>query len=461
MVKIAPFRGVVYGADELERDGGLLLSPPYDVLSPARRDEYLDSHPHNFLHLDLGRVRPDDPSPMAWHARSAELMGQWLSQGVLVRRDKPSILLMDTEWSHPVTGRRMTRHGLVCLMRLEEVAKSSKVRLHEKTFSFHKEERLDLMTLTRAHLSPVFGFFPDPDASMLRSMYDLARNYPDIQVAEPGGLSHQAFFIQDGDSLESLAAKLAPITVYIADGHHRYETALKFRERILAEVALNSQRPAPNSAIDYVLIYLCPMSDPGLCVLPTHRVLSCLSLTDEEILKSLERFCEIKSFAFNGGDLQAKADLAKKLQEDRKKGLTVFGMFLKGWRRYHFIKVKEKVKESIALAGPEEADLNSLDVSILTNLILKKALGLTEADLDNPDCISYVYTIEQATEAVNQSDHRAAFILNPTGLDEILKITEGGRLMPRKSTYFYPKVSNGLVFNLVDPMESIVDLEKA
>ena len=460
MVKIAPFRGVVYSAGELASDGGLLLAPPYDVLTPAAREAYLDGHPHNFLHLDLGRLKPGDPSPMAWHERSSELLSQWLSQGILARREKPAVLLMDTEWTHPITGRRMTRHGIICLMRLEEVAKTSRVRLHEKTFSFHKEERLDLMMRTNAQLSPVFGFFPDPDASMLRTMYDLARTDPDFHVVEPGGLSHQGSFIQSADSLEKLASKLSDVTVYIADGHHRYETALKYRERILAEVARNDQRPAKNSAVDYVMIYLCPMSDPGLCVLPTHRVLSCVSLTDEEIIQSLERFCEIKSFPFNGEDAQAKADLAQKLLEDNKKGLTVFGMFLKGYRRYYFIKVKEKVKESIAKAHPEEADLNSLDVAVLTSLIIKKALGVTEADLDNPDCISYCYSIEQATEAVNERDHRAAFIINPTSLDEILKITEGGRLMPRKSTYFYPKVSSGLVFNMVDPMESIVDLDK-
>jgi uncharacterized protein (DUF1015 family) len=367
---------------------------------------------------------------------------------------------MDTEWTHPVTGRRMTRHGLICLTRLEEVGKGGKVRLHEKTFSYHKEERLDLMLRTQAQLSPVFGFFPDPDASMLKTMYDLARTGPDFHVDEREGDSHQGAFIQDGDSLERIASHLSEVTVYIADGHHRYETALKYRERINEEMVKNGQSPAPNPAHDYVMTYLCPMSDPGLCVLPTHRVLSCVSLSDEEILWSLGRFCDIKSFPFNGEDSQAKADLARKLMEDRKKGLTVFGMFLKGYRRYYFIKVKEKVKESIALSKPEEADLNALDVAVLTNLIIKKAMGVTEADLDNPDCISYVYSIEQATEAVNLRDHRAAFIVNPTSLDEILKITEGGRLMPRKSTYFYPKVANGLVFNLVDPMESILDLDK-
>ncbi|MDR1658685.1 MAG: DUF1015 domain-containing protein [Deltaproteobacteria bacterium] len=458
MVKIAPFRGVVYNAKEMETDGGLLIAPPYDVVNEAQRQQYLSSHPHNFLHLDLGEVKPGDSGPMAWHDRSAEILALWLSSGVLIRRDKPSIILMDTEWIHPSTGRRMNRHGLICLMLLEEVGKNSKVRLHEKTFSYHKVERLDLMEKTRAHLSPIFGFFPDPEEDFLRTMYDLHRTGSDFQVNESNGLSHQVFFVQANHSIGKLAEMLADTTVYIADGHHRYETALKYRQMVLDELARNSQQPAPNSAVNYVMTYLSPMSDPGLCVLPTHRVLSCLQYSDEEIIKSLERFCEIKSFTFNGDSEQAKTDLAQKLTDDSKKGLTVFGLFIRGFKRYFFLKVKEKIKDEIVKAQPEEAVLNSLDVSVLTNLIIKKALGLTESEMDNPDCISYVYSIEQAIEAVNERNHRAAFIINATSLDEILKVTETGRVMPRKATYFYPKVSNGLVFNLIDPMESIVEL---
>jgi uncharacterized protein (DUF1015 family) len=443
----------------METDGGLLTAPPYDIISGPQRQEYLLSHPHNFLHLDLGEIRADDPDPLTWHDRSAELLGSWLSSGVLARRNKPSVILMDTEFIHPVTSRRMNRHGLICLVRLEDVARESKIRLHEKTFSYHKVERLDLMEKTKAQLSPVFGFFPDPDGSLLRSMFDLIRTDPDIHVTERNGLSHQLCFVQSNDSIGALVDSLSKTTIYIADGHHRYETALNYRQNVLEQLAKNNQSPAPNSAIDYVLMYLSPMSDPGLCVLPTHRVLSCVNLTDEEIIKSLEQYCEIKSFAFNGGDSRAKSDLSQKLLDDNKKGLTVYGLFLRGYNRYYFLKVKEKAKEEFLKHGkPDEVVLNNLDVSILTNLIIKKALGLTEMQMDNPDCISYVYSIEQATEAVNQRDHRAALIINPTSLDEILRVTETGKVMPRKATYFYPKVSSGLIFNLIDPMESIVDL---
>ncbi|MDR1049545.1 MAG: DUF1015 domain-containing protein [Deltaproteobacteria bacterium] len=458
MVKIAPFRGVVYKKSAFEEAGGLLLAPPYDVVSRAQRQAVLDSHPYNFMHLDLGPVMPGDADHMSWHDRSASTLIAWMNSGVLVRREQPSVVMMDTDWVHPVTGRRMTRHGMLCLIKLEPPSREARIKPHEKTFSFHKEERLDLMEKTRCQLSPVFGFFPDPEDKIIRKMYDLAGD-PDLTVAEPSGLSHQISFLQANSHLAELVGALADSTVYLADGHHRYETALNYRARVLAELARNGQEPAPNSALDYVLIYLCSMADQGLCVLPTHRVLRKIDLSDEEILAALEPFAQIKTFPWSkeDGDASALAGLARKLRRDDSKGLTVYGLSLKGSDKYYFLKIRELVKHKLARARPEEAALASLDVSIL-NVVFKEALGLTEADLDDPVCIDYFSETAAALEAVRNNGDRAAFILNHTSLVEILKVTEEGLCMPRKSTYFYPKVSSGVVFNLVNPMESVPEI---
>ncbi|MDR3204827.1 MAG: DUF1015 domain-containing protein [Deltaproteobacteria bacterium] len=460
MVKIAPFRGVVYNNREIEAYGGLLTSPPYDVLSSELRQEYLSCHPNNFLHLDYGEVLPEDSNPMAWHERAASTLSHWLSEGVLVRRSKPSVALIDTDWVHPLNGRRMTRHGLVCLMRLEESGKFSRVRPHEKTFSYHKVERLDLMEKTGAQLSPVFGFFPDPDSHFLKMIFDLLRTDPDASFQEKSGFNQQITFIQNLKSLKAIVKALDDVTVYIADGHHRYETALKYRRDQLARLEKNDQKPAENSAIDYVLVYLCPMSDPGLCVLPTHRVLSSLDMTDKEIIQAFKPFADIKCRPFDGRNREAvQLALSKKLLEDDKKGLKVFGLFLRDEDKYYFVKIKEKVREEIIKQNPQEADLNGLDVSILTNVIFHKALGLNETDMDDPERIVYYSSIEPAYSAVADRGARAAFIMNPTRLDEIIRVSESGQVMPRKATYFYPKVSSGLVFNLIDPMESIIDFD--
>ncbi|MDR0550317.1 MAG: DUF1015 domain-containing protein [Deltaproteobacteria bacterium] len=454
MVQIAPFKGLVYNAEEITTSGGLLTSPPYDVLTPAQRAEYHQSHPHNFLHVDLGEVSPKDKDPLAWHARSAKIFKQWQKTGVLVRRDQAAIYLMDTEWTHPVSGRKLTRHGFISLLRLEAPTHAGSVRPHEKTFSYHKMERLDLMEKTKAQLSPVFGFFPDPDGQILKTMFDFSRTDPDIFIEERSGLSHSLSYIQTHETIGKLVQSLEDKTVYIADGHHRYETALNYSEKVKA--ALN--RPVdPNSAINYVMVYLCPMSDPGLCILPTHRILKRLSLSNEEILGALAPLAEIKEYPFApNGEKSARKILSTKLAEDNKKGLSVFGLYLEGATGCYLLKVREKVKQEVVSLNPAISQLTVLDVSVLTQILFLKGLGLSDDDLDKPDLIDYISSTPEAVKAVTSGAARAAFLVNPTTVEEILRVTEEGLVMPRKATYFYPKVSNGLVVNLIDPEEIIV-----
>jgi uncharacterized protein (DUF1015 family) len=453
MVLIAPFRGYVYDRDEIASHGSLLTSPPYDVLTPADRDRYLDGHPHNFLQVDFGRVLPEDPDHMAWHARSAVVLEGWLRERVLVRSPAPSVYMSETEFTHPLTGRRTVRRGFLCLMRLEPPGKDSSIRLHEKTFSFHKQERLDLMEKTRAQLSPIFGFVPDSGGELLEDVSAWTKGDPDILLKDPAGGAHKVVELSDREALFALCSKLASKTVYIADGHHRFMTSLAYREKTRAQLTAEGRNPPEGSAVDWVMTYLCPMSDPGLCVLPTHRILRSLPFANDEILERLGAYADIRVFPFSDSGRRGALDsLSKKLLEDRRKGLTVFGVYLNGCDCCCFVKIREKVKEAVAEAAPERAPLSLLDVSILTDTVFGKALGLTEENLDDPECISFTSDSEEAFRLVDEGE-RAAFILNPTSLDEILKVTESGYVMPRKATYFYPKVQSGLVINLVDPDE--------
>jgi uncharacterized protein (DUF1015 family) len=454
MVKIAPFKGLVYNAEEIASVGGLLTSPPYDVLTATQREEYHASHPHNFLHVDLGALSPKDKDPLAWHARSAKLFREWIKTGVLVRRDQAAIYLMDTEWTHPVTGRKQTRHGFIALMRLEPPAQSSSVRPHEKTFSYHKMERLDLMEKTKAQLSPVFGFFPDPDGQILRYMFDFSRTDPDIFISERSGLSHSVSYLQTQETIGKMVKSLEDKTVYIADGHHRYETSLNYAEKV--KKSLNYEVDE-NSALNYVMMYLCPMSDPGLCILPTHRLLRRLDLSNEEIIKALSPLAEVKEYPYApNGEKSARKTLATKLAEDNKKGLSVFGLFLSGAESCYLLKVKEKVKHDLISLNPATSPLTVLDVSVLTQIVFQQGLGLSDKDLDDPDLIDYISSTPEEIKAVAAGMARAAFLLNPTTVEEILRVTEEGLVMPRKATYFYPKVSTGLVINPIDPKEIVV-----
>ncbi|MDR1607838.1 MAG: DUF1015 domain-containing protein [Deltaproteobacteria bacterium] len=452
MVKIAPFKGLVYNIEEIADHGPLLTSPPYDVLTPAQRAELLECHPHNFLHLDLGRVLPRDKDPHAWHARSAKLLKEWVKTGVLTRREQPAIYLMDTDWTHPVTGRKQTRHGFVCLLRLETPSPTSTVRPHEKTFSYHKQERLSLMEKTKAQLSPIFGFFPDPDGQILKTMFDFSRTDPDIYINERSGLAHSVSFLQTHETIGKLTEFLADKTVYIADGHHRYETALNYSNKIKKTLKSVDE----NSAINYVMAYLCPMSDPGLCVLPTHRILQRLDKSNAEVLKALEPLVDIKEYPFAPhGEKGARKLLSAKLLEDNKKGLSVFGLYLSGADSCYLLKVRERIKQEEVERDPATSQLAALDVTVLTQIVFQQGLGLSDEDMDDQDLIHYISSTTEAVRLITADQARAAFIINPTSLDEILRVTEDGLLMPRKATYFYPKVSNGLVVNPLDPAEII------
>ncbi|MDR1312390.1 MAG: DUF1015 domain-containing protein [Deltaproteobacteria bacterium] len=455
MVSIAPFRGYTYNQDEIRGHGGKLIAPPYDVLSLSEREAYYGGHPHNFLHVDLGKPLPGDPDEMAWHARSASILEGWFRDGVLTRTQKPAIYAMETEFAHPLTSKRQVRRGFVCLMRLEEPGRDARIRLHEQTFSFHKLERLDLMEKTRSQLSPIFGFFPDAERAFLNALSSLTGRAPDIALRDTSGQAHKVVVVDDPETVEIFTSRLSERTVYIADGHHRYMTALNYRDRTRARLAAGGRAPGPDSALDWVMSYLCPMSDPGLCVLPTHRILRSWPLSNDEILARLAPFAEIRVFSFAEGGRQAALDaLSEKLHEDCRKGLTVFGLLLNGHDCCSFIKIKEKVKEALADKAPERSSLSLLDVSILTDVVLVEALGLTEELMDDPGRISYISDASEAFKLV-EGGERAAFILNPTSLAEILKVTESGYVMPRKATYFYPKVTNGLVINVVDPDESV------
>ena len=441
MVEIAPFRGLLYNRSEMKDHGGLLVAPPYDVLNKQEQEDCLKLHPHNILHLDLG---PEDENDQkyAWHQRSAELMKKWQSEGVLERLEKPAVFHVETTCRNPLKGGSITRHGFVCLMKLEEFSETSQVRPHEKTFSSHKEERLSLMKHTGANLSQVFGFFPDEDRSALKLMTAAARaKEPDMDIVDYRGFQHRMWINEDEESNQALVSALSVRKVYIADGHHRYETALNYRRHL--KETLGDKAPA---GADYLMMYLCPMSDPGLVILPTHRLLNQNTFTKDEMLQRLSSFFKISGKCFND---ETEAVIRDRFLWKMKKQNNCLGLYMAGRSTYYTLKLTDAGRASAAL-GAEPRELAALDTVVLSNLIFKEALGLTEGDLDNPDVISYVSNLGRALEMVKEEECDAAFLLNPATVEDILKVTEKRYIMPRKSTFFYPKVTTGLVMNLID-----------
>ncbi|MDL2260032.1 DUF1015 domain-containing protein [Deltaproteobacteria bacterium OttesenSCG-928-K17] len=442
MVEIAPFRGLIYNSDEIKDHGGLLVAPPYDVLDEQQRQACLDLHPHNVLHIDYGQVNSNDEHKWDWHKRSAEIIQKWISEGVLTRLEKPAIFHIETVCDNLLKkGSSIVRHGFVCLMKLQEFNQQSEVRPHEKTFSGHKEERLDLMKKTGANLSHVFGFFPDENRKALNLMAAAtSQREADVDFKDYNNFIHRMWINSDENSISEFVELLKDCRVYIADGHHRYETALNYM-RWLKE---SGQAPA---SCEYVMIYMCPMSDPGLVIFPTHRLVHLESFHPDDLLNRLSKFFKISGKSFTAEtEPKVRERFLTKLKKQSK---SSFGLYLANRKTYYVLKLLESsLQEEALLKEPKE--LAALDTVILSNIVFMEALGLTEADLDNPDIISYVSDLDDTIKLIDEKKQSAAFILNPSKVEDILRVTEKGLVMPRKSTFFYPKVTTGLVLNLID-----------
>lgn len=441
MVQIAPFKGVMYKKEKLNAQGADLIAPPYDVLSEEEQLALLDKE-NNILNLDYNHCQPGDKDKHSWHERSGHLIKKWLEEGILTRLDSPAIFHIQTICPNPIKGGHITRHGFICLMKLEDFSPDSQVRPHEKTFSSHKEERFDLMKNTSANLSQVFGFFPDDNRQAIKVMNEvMASAQPDIDFKDHNGFTHRMWINKDAQSIAQLQQMLLERRVYIADGHHRYETALNYSHYLRQTMGDR----APSSG-DYVMIYLCPMSDPGLVILPTHRLLHYKDKNPDEILNILSKYFKISGKSFSQDNMKTMRErFASKLRKNEKN----LGLYISGRQTYYVLKPLDSVWHNELMESENKA-LSGLDTIILNNIVFRTCFDLSEKDMDNPDIISYISNFVQALDTIDISDNTAAFILNPSRVEDILRVTESGQVMPRKSTFFYPKVTTGLVFNIID-----------
>ena len=451
MAEIAPLRGILY--DE-EKVGGMtnVVAPPYDVVSPDEQAAFHASHPHNVLHIDLGAEQPGDSDPYAWHERAAYKFNNWLAEGVLIRHEKPAVYYIETDYTDPSTGQRRTRHGFVCLLRLEEFGAEAKVRPHERTFSEHKAERLHHMELVQANLSQVFSVFPDEELKSTRLLRSARKGEATFNFTDTRGQGHRLWTISDPEAIRGLAEVMQDKTIYIADGHHRYETGLNYR-RLKAGKGI---QVGPNSPLNYLLVYLCPVTDPGMAILPAHRLIrKSLSMSREDFESGVKKFFDMQTFSFNGvSEASAREAFIRQLHVAGKEG-NALGLFTKLGSTYYLLKKKPLVGSNGTSLSSWPQLLKELDTVVLTSLVFQDLLGMTEEDLDDASRIAYSSVIDDALEKVHDGRYELAAILNPTKMDQVQHVAEAGLVMPRKSTFFFPKVTSGLVFNFLNPFEEI------
>ncbi len=387
-----------------------VVAPPYDVVDDAMRAELAARSPYNVVHVDL------PPS----YDEAAATMKDWRARGVLVQEDEPAAWVLRQDYTAP-DGSRRSRTGFFARVRVDEYG-PGRIRPHERTHPGPKEDRLRLTRATRTNLSPIFALFPDPNGVAERATAQIAGTEPFATVDDD-----TLWRTTDEDLVAELQMALADAELLIADGHHRYETARVYAEEVGAE---GEHR--------YVLMLLCALSDPGLLVFPTHRLLT--GLKDDS-----EKQLAIRDVLRRDFEVEELSDTS--LLEPRPgDGRVAFGYMDSFFKRPFRVTLKEQAIADRALPGMPEA-YRRLDTAVLEALVLRDALRMSEDDISHLRGLDYSKDLHDAIEAVESGRADAGFFMRATPVEQVREVAAEGEAMPPKSTYFYPKVPTGLVFN--------------
>ncbi|MCE5333529.1 MAG: DUF1015 domain-containing protein [Desulfobacteraceae bacterium] len=447
MADIAPFRGLHYN-QEIIPDLAEVVIPPYDVISPDEQAAFHAKHPYNMIRLELGQRTPEDSEENNPHTRAAAFMKQWERQRVLVRNPKPALYYYEMDYSD-APGVQKTRNGFVCALRLEDFS-SGGVKPHERTFQAVKDERFSLMRACNANLSAVFALYSDPGQDVRKALAAGRGGEPTMSFTDDSGLTHRVWAVSDAAAVDRVRSLMREKAIFIADGHHRYETALNYRNARRRE----SGSANPNASYEFVMMYLSDMDQSGLTILPTHRLLGSLGgLDPESFLQKASPFFEIRRFeTANGGELKWKRAIVAGGMERE----IAIGFYCRAAGAVHVLSAKKDEVESRLKAKGIAAPLRALDVVVLDQVILRDLLGLSDEFLADSSNISFTHDFAGALEAVKSGRFDAGFFINPTRIEQVRDVASAGLIMPHKSTYFYPKVSSGLVINPLSPDEEIL-----
>lgn len=434
MAHVIPFRGLRYNR-EIIPDLAAVVSPPYDVITPAQQEELLSRHPQNAIHIDYGPKQPGDDDDNNSYSRAAAALGQWLRQKTLMPEDEPAFYYLKEEFTGP-DGQPAMREGFFAAVKLAEFSEGI-ILPHEVTASGPKTDRLRLMEATEANLSPIFCLYSDPELKVAGVLRAETTRKPDISLTDDAGTRHSLWVIA-GEPATLVTAALKDKSLLIADGHHRYETALSYRNaRRQKDNPGESERP-----YDYLMVYLSHMEDTSQSILPIHRLVKGLST---QTLADLPALLE-KDFGVEEITVAA-ADRAQTMI-DRQKAVSgehnAFGIYLPATRQY-FLIVARLPRPMLDAARNDYSDAwRSLEVSVLDRLVLQDRLGISPG---GPNADARVTFVERTDKALKEAEkYDAVFFVNAISMAEIKAVAQAGEKMPQKSTYFHPKPLTGLVF---------------
>jgi uncharacterized protein (DUF1015 family) len=443
MATIVPFQGIRYSQKAGKLDE--LVTPPYDVIDPESQDVFYRQSPYNIIRLEYGKKYATDNRSDNRYTRAAQFLQQWMQQDVLVKDKEPSLYLYQQEFE--VNGATMVRTGFVCGVKLEPYDKGI-VLPHEETMPKHKADRLELMRACKANFSPIFGLFVDKDKLVDSLLLEgIQGRDPDVQFADWDNQIHRMWVISDAAVISRVREAMESQKIFIADGHHRYETALAYRDE--RREAMSG--PGENNPYDYVMMTLVNLYDRGLVILPTHRLVKQVDNIDQ-LIDQLQGDFTIEKLDANkyyGQPEKIEALLKERAGLQEEAGIKhghAFALYTGSGRLYLAILKDNSNFKGKTSSGRSEV-WNRLDVSVLQNMVLEKYLGIGAAERASGDYLKYTRDGKEVFRDVDNGSYNLGIFMNPTLMEEVIQVAGGGERMPQKSTFFYPKLITGLVIN--------------
>ena len=427
MAEIKAFCGMRY---DTGKAGSIstLCCPPYDIISEKERLAFIDENPYNVIRLELPREGEDV------YKTAGEILDLWRDKGILIHEQKPAIYIYEEEFN--AYNKRRSIKGMIARVKVEEFSKGV-ILPHEFTLSKAKADRFELMKATNCNFSQIYALYMDEQHTTQQTLEDCSQDDPDAQFTDGDNVTHRLWIVTDADVIAKLTADFEDRKLYIADGHHRYETALNYRN-YCRENGISKE----GDAQDYQMMFLMDMEHPGLVVFPTHRLIRGLAgFNRDKVLDGCEQYFEIAAF-------DSVANMNERLAKEYKAGRKAFGFYC-GKGEWYLLVLRDLKVMAQALPDVSVAS-QQLDVSVLHTLILEKILGIDKENMAQQINLTYTKFYEEAIMGVDKGEFQCSFILNPTRVTEIRDVAAAGEKMPQKSTYFYPKMITGMVMNDID-----------
>ncbi len=437
MAEIFPFRAYRYNAARV--DPAKVLTQPYDKITPAMAEKYAAASPYNLIPIEKGKSLPTDTPENNVYSRAAKALDEWIRAGVIVQDAAPSFYAYFQEYTVPGTSDRQARKGFIALGRVEDYSAGVVFR-HEQTLSGPKADRLELLRHTQTHTGQLFMLYSDSTGQVDALLDAAAQAAPQVEVRDEYDVVHRLWPVTDTGTIEVIRRGLADKKLVIADGHHRYETALAYRDECRARAG-RIDRDAP---YEKVMMTLFNTNGKGLTILPTHRVVTGVpGFSFEQFRAALANMFDLRSYPFETatGRPQAYEKFQRDLQTSGKQQRGI-GSYA-GGGAFHIFTLKPGADLEALLPGVSPAQ-RQLDVVLLHRLILERGLGITPDAVKTEKNITYEREMDAAIAEVDQGRAQICFLLNPVSVETVADMAMAGEVLPQKSTDFFPKLMSGI-----------------